>query len=91
MLWQSLWGCLPRAPNMCYNQHSSILPVGVGALWLFNKDVLWGHLNEASLVVCEVIEYIVNTFTFLLSAVNTVVNLWSSDSMGDTVLDMCYI
>jgi NhaP-type Na+/H+ or K+/H+ antiporter len=68
----------------------SLVPFALG-LRLFSNNFLWGHIDEASLAVWELIEYMVNTFTFVLSGVYMVVNLWSSDIDGNDVLDLLYV
>ena len=68
----------------------SLVPFALG-LRLFSNNFLWGHIDGASLAVWELIEYMVNTFTFLLSGVIMVVNLWNSDITGEDVLHLLWI
>ena len=68
----------------------SLILLALG-LRLFSNNFLWGHIDEASRAVWELIEYMVNTFTFVLSGVYMVVNLWSSDIDGNDVLDLLYV
>merc|ERR1719383_1515011 len=68
----------------------SLIPLALG-LRLFSRNFLWGDLDEASVILWEVLEYMVNTFTFLLSGVIMVVDLWSSDITREDVLDLLYI
>jgi len=68
----------------------SLVPLALG-MRLFSRHFLWGDLDEASVILWEVLEYMVNTFTFLLSGVIMVVDLWSSDITREDVLDLLYI
>jgi NhaP-type Na+/H+ or K+/H+ antiporter len=68
----------------------SLILLALG-LRLFSNNFLWGHIDEASRSVWELIEYMVNTFTFLLSGVIMVVNLWNSDITGEDVLHLLWI
>ena len=68
----------------------SLVPLSLG-MRLFSRNFLWGSLDEASVISWEVLEYMVNSFTFLLSGVIMVVDLWSSDINGSDFLDLLYI
>jgi NhaP-type Na+/H+ or K+/H+ antiporter len=68
----------------------SLVPLSLG-MRLFSRNFLWGALDEASVISWEVLEYMVNSFTFLLSGVIMVVDLWSSGIDGSDVLDLLYI
>eukprot|EP00931_Biecheleriopsis_adriatica_P007107 TRINITY_DN108421_c0_g1_i1.p1 TRINITY_DN108421_c0_g1~~TRINITY_DN108421_c0_g1_i1.p1 ORF type:complete len:715 (-),score=130.41 TRINITY_DN108421_c0_g1_i1:20-1843(-) len=68
----------------------SLIPLSLG-LRLFSRNFLWGELDEASHTVWELIEFMANTFVFLISGVIMVVDLMSSKITGADVLDLLYI
>ena len=60
-------------------------------LQLVSNNFWWGHDDETSLAVRELVEYMVNTCTSLLSVVFMVINLWSSDVTGEDVSHLLWI
>jgi len=71
---------------------SSILSlIPFGGPPFFNNIFLWSHVDENGCAEWELIEYMVNAFTYPLSRVIMMINLWSSDNSGSDVLDLLYI
>ena len=60
-------------------------------LQIVSHNFWWGHDDEASLAVRELVEYMVNTCTSLLSVVFMVINLWSSDVTGEDVSHLLWM
>jgi len=68
----------------------ALIPLSLG-LRLFSRNFLWGHLDEASHTVWELIEFMANTFVFVISGVIMVTDLMSSKINGEDVRDLVYI
>merc|ERR1719210_604478 len=68
----------------------ALVPLSLG-LRLFSRNFLQGHLDEASHTVWELIEFMVNTFVFLISGVIMVIIVLSADITGADLLDLIYI
>jgi len=68
----------------------ALIPLSLG-LRLFSRNFLWGHLDEASHTVWELIEFMANTFVFVISGVIMVMDLMSSKINGEDVRDLVYI
>jgi len=68
----------------------ALIPLSLG-LSLFSRNFIWGHLEEASHTVWELIEFMANTFVFLISGVIMVVDVMSSKITSSDVLDLVYI
>jgi len=68
----------------------ALIPLSLG-LSLFSRNFIWGHLEEASHTVWELIEFMTNTFVFVISGVIMVTDVMSSKITGSDVLDLVYI
>jgi len=68
----------------------ALVPLSLG-LRLFSRSFLWGHLEEASQSAWELLEFMANTFVFLISGVIMVISVFSSSLTGADLLDLIYI